>query len=289
MLWTPPTTYNSFISTNLNSATISDAGFSSQTFTSGAANTKGSVTACIAGSIRPGYGLGILLLGGNASATIRRQMVDIMIDYGAGAGNAGSTWSVLIANLYANSPGFTSGVCGFQYFFPILIPLGAAIGARFQDVAATQTMKIIVSTLGPLSRQEQGMKLGTGVETIGATTASTSGVAVTPGTNVKGSFSASLGTLTRKCFFFQLGIGSADTTMTLNSYLFDLHHGASQQYPIIQDLPYCVESTERAGKDWMGTGFPYRDVPGGENLYVRGAGCGGAPDTSMDAVAYAVY
>ena len=169
-------------------ATYSDAGFGTNAPGHANANTKGANTAMLGALAQDCYGLSITFSGGNTTTVVRRMMTDILIDPAGG-----TSWSVLIANLYANSPCLgTAGAFGYHYYFPVYLSAGTAVGAAHQDlVATTQALRVGIRAYGKPSRPEL-IRCGTKVTTIGATTATTTGVAVTPGTNAMGSYSATL-------------------------------------------------------------------------------------------------
>lgn len=286
MLWTP---YSEFQSSVDNfGATYSNALLGTNVPGNASANVKGANTALLAGLAEDCYGLLIGFVDGATGATIRRQMTDILIDPAAGVGVAGSSWSVLIANLYTNGPAAVNSGWGNWFYFPIFLKAGTAIGAAHQDTAATgQALRVLVRAYGKPSRPEL-LKVGTKVATIGATTGTTTGVAVTPGTGGMGSYSASLGTLPYDCWWWQVGIGSADTTMTQNAYMFDVAVNATNKRVCIENVLYAVVSAnEQSVKQAFGNNIPIAHGVAGEDVYVRGAGIIGG-DTSMTAVAYAV-
>jgi hypothetical protein len=286
MLWTPTSTFNN--SASAYGIAITDVGFGVNVPGHANANQKGANTQLVAGLAEDCYGISIGFSGGNASTVIRRAMVDLLIDPAAGLGGAGSSWSVIIANLYVNSAALGVGCFGYWYYFPLYLKAGTAIGAAHQSVAAgTVALRMGIKLHGKPSKPEL-LRYGTRVQTIGATTASTTGVAVTPGTGAYGSYSASLGTLDRDAWWWQLGIGSADTTMTANGYLFDVAVNATNKLFCMEDVPYSVSSTiEIASMASQGPSPPIRDVQSGEDVYVRAAAVA-APDTSMTAIVYAL-
>lgn len=286
MLLTPRNDFN--FSVDNFGATYTDTGIGTSVPGNASANAKGANTALLAGIAEDCYGIKIGFAGGNTSATIRRQMVDLLIDPAAGVGNAGSSWSVAIANLYANSPALTTGAWGYWYYFPLYLAAGTAIGAAHQDTAASSAaLRVLVRVFGKPSRPEL-CPVGTKVQTIGATVGTTTGVAITPGTGAMGSYTASMGTTNFDAWWWQLGIGSADTTMTQNSYLFDLAVNATNKLLCMENVPYGVASaTEQAGKSAFGSQLPIRAVSSGQDVYARAAAIA-APDTSMTVVAYAL-
>src|SRR3990167_2326754 len=287
MLWTPGNDFN--WSVDNFGTSFTNAGLGANSPGHANANTKGANTNMLNGIAEDCYGIAILFSGQSATTVIRRCMVDLLIDPAAGVGNAGSAWTVAIANLYANSPTFgTSGAFGCWYYFPLYLKAGTAIGTAHQNlVAGTLPLRVSIRIYGKPSRPEL-LKVGTKVETLGATIGTTTGVAVTPGTANKGSYSATLGTLTRDSFWFQLGIGSADTSMTARGYLFDVAVHVTNKILVMQDVFYTVTGTiEQASCGMFGAVAPCRFVAAGQDVYVRGVGDGGA-DSSMTAVVYAM-
>jgi len=250
-------------------------------------HTKGADTACMVGIAEDCYGIAITVSVGDTAATIRRQMIDLLIDPAAGVGNAGSAWSVAINNIYTNCPSMGTAIMGHNFYFPLFLKAGTAFGARVQDVVTVETCRFSIRVLGKPTHPEL-VKVGTSVQTLGADTATTSGVTVVPGTAAYGSYSATLGTLTKPAWWWQLGIGSNDSTVGENHYRFDIAHDATAKYICARGIIYqSVSSNERSGKAAMGEGLPINCAPAGQDVYVRGAALA-TSDSSMTAVVYAV-
>ena len=287
MLYTPVNHFN-WTANNFSDSYAGDLSSLTLLTAGGSAHTKGSDTACMVGVAEDVYGITLNFGGGGTNVTIRRQMTDLLIDPAAGVGNPGSSWSVLINNLYTNSPAISSGLIGHQFYFPLYLKAGTAFGARVQDVVASATCSLGIQVFGKPTHPEL-CKVGTKVRTIGATTATTTGVAVTPGTDAYGSYSVSLGTLgDEAAWWWQLGIGSNDTSMTANSYWFDIAHDATAKYVCARGIQYAVVgTTENSCKAAFGQIPPIHLVPAGASVYVRGAAVA-APDSTMTAVVYAV-
>ncbi len=253
----------------------------------GATHTKGTNTAVLAGLAEDVYQIFILVSLANTSGTIRRQMIDLLIDPAAGVGNAGSSWSVAINNLYCNGPATSIGFYGCAYAFPLFLKAGTAIGARVQDTVGGAACRFSIRMYGKPTRPEL-FKVGSKVQTLGATTASTTGVTVVPGNASVGDYSASLGTLTNEAWWWQVGIGSADISITNNRYFFDIAHDATSKYICAQGIGYGGSSAaEETYKTAFGDRLPIRCAPAGTAVYVRGSALG-APDSSMTCVVYAV-
>ena len=252
------------------------------------AHTKGTDTACMVGVAEDVYDIAMTVTTGSTDATIRRQMIDLLIDPAAGVGNAGSSWSVAINNLYCNSPSIGASVAmwGVKYSFPLHLKAGAAIGARVQDVVGGGCCRFSINVRGKPTHPEL-LKVGTKVQTIGATTATTTGVAVTPGNAVVGAYSASLGTLDRSAWWWQLGIGTNDTSLSTTVLYFDVAEDVTAKYICAEKILFTTTTTELSSKSAYGECLPIRVAAAGQAVYVRGM-CIGAPDSFYTAVVYAM-
>ena len=295
MLWTPQNQFN--WSVNNFGATYTDAGIGVTSPGHANANTKGANTSQLVGIAQDCYGMAIGFASGSTSATIYRNLVDILIDPAAGVGNAGSTWSVLINNLYC---AYASLGCGaYWYYFPLYLKAGTAIGSANQSNVAGKDIHLMINICGKPTKPEL-LHCGTKVETYGAVTGTTTGTAITPGTNLLGSGSgdgwgSSFGTSSYAQFWWQAGIGYNDTTIgggTSISEATFLDVGVSTDAGTTKTV--CAEhikanfsTTEQGGKDAFGCFIPYKNMPSGATIYVRGAATI-APNTSPTAVVYGV-
>lgn len=288
MLWVPGTDFGWQVD-NFGS-TYTDTGIGINSPGHANANTKGANTQMLAGIAEDCYGILIGFSGRSTSGAAVRCLTDLLIDPDAGIGGAGSAWSVIIANLYANAPTLgVAGAIGQWYYFPLYLKAGTAIGTAHQDlVAGTMPLRVMIRVFGKPKRPDM-VKCGTKVQTLGAVVGSTNGTAVTPGSSAMGSWSASLGQISGDKWWWQLGIGSNDTSMTARSYLFDIGANATNKILCAQGIPYNVVGTaEQAGMGAMGFIPPYKEISNGQDVYVRGASVGGSPDSSMTATVYAL-
>jgi len=288
MLWTPGNDFGWQVD-NWGS-TFTDTGIGANSPGHLNANTKGANTNMLNGIAEDCYGIAICFSGQSATTVIRRCYVDLLIDPAAGVGNAGSSWSVIIANLYANSPTIgVTGCFGYWYYFPLYLKAGTAIGTAHQNlVAGTLPLRVSIMVFGKPKRPDI-VKCGTKVQTLGAA-GSTSGTAVTPSTQSSTrTWSASLGTLSGDKWWWQLGIASNDTSMTAGGYLFDIGANATNKILCAQGIPYNVTGTiEKASMGAMGFLPPYKEISSGQDVYVRGVCLAGAPDSTMTAIVYAL-
>ena len=279
MLYTPG---NSFaFSVDNFGATYTDAGIGTNAPGHANANTKGANTAILSAIAEDCYGLSILFSGGSTAATIRRALVDVLIDPAGG-----TSWSVLIANLLSCGAGLPVG--GYWYYFPIFLKAGTALGAAHQDlVATTQALRVGYRVFGRPSRPEL-LRVGSNVTTFGAVTATTTGTAFTPGTSVVGALSSSLGTLTRAAWWWQCGFAYADTNVTASALSLDVLAGDGTNNKIcMRDVPVVFDGSERYGMSAMGSRWPMCDVASGSNVYLRGSSVA-APETTPTGVIYAL-
>lgn len=288
MLWTPGNTYGWSVD-NFGS-TYSDAGFGVSSPGHANANTKGANTSMLVGIAEDCYFIAICFAGSTSSATIYRHLVDLLIDPAAGVGNAGSSWSVVIANLYSAYPSIGCG--GYWYGFPLYLKAGTAIGTANQALVAAKAIRVGIRCYGKPSRPEL-LRVGTKVQTYGASTGSTTGTAITPGTNAMGSWTASLGTSSYDQFWWQGGLGYNDTTIgggtsTSESTWLDISaslDAGTTKVICAENILTNFSTTEQGGKEMMGAFPPYREIPSGATVYMRGAATI-APNTTPTVVAY---
>lgn len=262
--------------------TYTDAAFGTS-ITTGAANTKGSAVSAISGAsvTEDCYALSLVFTGGYSSGGIRTYLVDLLIDPAGG-----TSWSTLIENVMADSPGF--GVGGVFYNFPIFIKSGTSIGFQAQCNAATQTLRCGVILHGKPTRPDL-MKYGHKVTTYGANTTTTSGVAITTGASqTKGSWT-SIGTLSSDHWAWQMGFGVQDSTAGASfQYFMDMSIGdGTNQRMAMMDVSYFKTSSEIGGM--MNNPYlqPVRKGNSGEGVYIR-ALASYADDSGLVATAYGV-
>jgi len=236
------------------------------------------------------YGIAVGFAGGSAAATIHRYLVDLLIDPAAGVGNAGSSWTVVIANLYA--PYASLGCGGYWYYFPLYLKAGTAIGTANQALVAAKAIRVMVRCYGKPTRPEL-LRVGTKVQTYGAVTSSdTTGTAITPGTNAMGSYTASLGTSSYDQFWWQAGLGYNDTTIgggtsISEGTLLDVaasNDAGTTKTVVAESILLTASTTEQIGKAPFGTRNQW-EVPSGATIYCRAANTI-APNTTPTCVAY---
>lgn len=248
-------------------------------------NTKGSWSELLAaGSVTSDiWLLHINFHAVSASGAARDCIADIGVDPAGG-----TSYTVLVPDLLclAGTISMNTGF-GIDYLFPIRINSGSSVAVRFSvNNATVGTARCWIRGYGKPEHPEI-TRFGTKVEAIGITAASSSGTAVTPGTTSEGSWT-SLGTVTRQAWWWQLGVGINDSTMT-DSLIYgcDLSAGGSGgDIMIIEDQ--IAGSTAGEGFSFrapIGTGA--KTINGGSTIYGR-MQCSGTPDSNLSLAAYAL-
>lgn len=200
--------------------------------TAGAVHTKGSYVTLI-GTPTAYDSYGILINANSLAGTTssRQALMDIGVDQAGG-----TSFTDTIPNLYiTNASPYNVGSGGVWYYFPLFIPAGSTIGARFQCAVASATARVRVILYGrPVN--PSSVRFGTHVEAIGDDTATSAGVTVTPGTTAEGAW-ASIGSPARSVWWWQLGFGQNDTTTGAAAIHVDLSAGdATFKKSLVDDL-----------------------------------------------------
>jgi hypothetical protein len=180
---------------------------------------------------------------------------------------ASSAEQVLIPNLlagWAASTPHSNALPLKRYGFPLRIPAGTRLSARHQSVRTSTGVTVQVELLGGDPTPHW---VGTRVECVGGDTATSRGVAVTPGTTSEGTLT-SIGTSTYEWGFVQPMIGGniPDTTMNAHAHAADIGSGAATVIAGLEDFYFLTSNAE-----WSAN---YSDgrfclVPAGTTLYLR--------------------
>ena len=107
------------------------------------------------------------------------------------------------------------------YDFPLYLPAGTRISAKAQGQIASNIVTVAIELFGG----GDGQWAGSGVESLGVLTASSTGTAVTPGTTSEGAFTDIGATTKRIKYILPQVQGNADTSLVAQSQLMDI--GAS--------------------------------------------------------------
>lgn len=286
-----PTPYEFGWSASNFGSTWTDAGFGVNCPGHASANTAGADTNLLNGIAEDAYGIAICFTGGATAGASRRNLVTILIDPGAGGGNAGSNWQVFIPFLFVNSAAFVGG--GYWYYFPLYIPAGTAIGGRnISSTASTSALRVGVKVFGKPKRPEL-CRVAKGVQSMGYSAPTTIGTAVTMDYQVKGTWTY-IGTINQsRTFWWQIGMAMNDSSRTINAYLLDIgwsSDGGTTVVPICENILMTDNASEQSGKAAVGDRLPFMDVPVSLDIYARCACVGGlAGEGNTYLVVYGAY
>ena len=249
-------------------------------------NTYGSYTEILsdASVVRDCYGIMININGIFVSTAAKDSLTTIGID------TAGGTAYVdFISGLLSSCAGpYLQGCGGHWYYFPVFIPSGTAIAAKGSVNNGTVGTQSVAIWLYGAPSHPHNIFVGSGVESIGVVAATSKGTNVTSGTASEGAWT-SLGSTTKNCKFWQMGMGINDGTMTTGqSYHTDLSYGdGTNQVMIDRDKKYDVNSSSEVLE--CGLRMPSCvNVPIGGTIYGR-MQCSGTADSGTSMAAYGVY
>lgn len=217
-----------------------------------------------------------IIHGIHQSATITDALLNIYI------GGAGSEVLLIDSLTVGWTPTAAAAGLPISYWFPLRIPAGARISGSLRSIrpgGTDETCRVIF---------EYGVSNGThwvgsGVETLGETTASSRGTAVTPATSAPGW--ATMGTSGRRYRYIAIGAqGNNDTTL-LDGWLAWNIGTSSATIQNLRHLHSATSATEWHGYRDMGL---WCDIPSGTSLEVR-AWASAAPSGLIYATLHGVY
>lgn len=196
----------------------------------------------------------------------------------------GTSFTDIILNLLCTgaSP-YNVGSGGVWYYFPLFIPAGSSIGCKVSLNSTSTTAVRAWCTLFGKPTHPETTRRGTFVETIGATPASSSGTAITPGGASEGSWT-SLGATSRPTWWHQLGWGANNSAFNAVATHWDLAADSAGAKMLIQDMNVCTTTSEQTNNQALTAGC-VANVDGGTTLYARGQ-CSGAVITNQSVAAY---
>jgi hypothetical protein len=245
-------------------------------------NAKGSYATLISGAnlINDVYGILIHINSNGVSTAARDTLVDI------GTDPAGGTFGVVIPNLIGSSAG-SAILGGLWYYFPLSIKAGSTIGAAASvNNATVGTLRVNAIVFGRPDRPEV-CKTGQRVTAYGATTATSTGTAVTPGTTSDGTLTSLAAAIAERNWWWQLGVGVNNGTITAVNYAGDLAVGSSTSLNrlIIQDQLWWGDAAENWHTSPLGMMSGEYDAASGVNVYGR-LQCSGTAITGLSMIAY---
>lgn len=248
------------------------------TLTSGAAHTMGSYATLIDPVSFAVYGVLISVWGIAVSAAAQPALMDIAI-----APTGGGNEQIVIPFLDVGSAEAATGEGSVTYFFPLYIPPGKALRARFQSITASDVCQVVAHVF---SHPPHGFSMAPQqYNQYGANAAASRGAAVTSGSGSFGTevdVTAGAGT-TRDHKLFSVGIDyGTNTGITAGRYRVRLARDTGAANIIgIWEFD-CSSGEDNAGPF---PGFPVCcHVPSGSLLYID---IEGAASEAMSAMVYA--
>lgn len=249
-------------------------------------NSKGSYVQIFSALAEDCYGIRININSNFVTTAARDTIVDIGVDLAGG-----TSYTVQIPDLLGSCaggllPAAGTETFGITYYFPLFIPAGATIGARGSvNNATVGTFRVWAQVFGKPRRPDL-VKVGQKVLAYGITAGSSTGTAVTSGTASDGTYT-SLGTASEPGWWWQVGFGVNDASMSRIVYTGDLAHGdASNKHLIFEDLliTHNSDESQHFGLNIIGADHL---VPTSDVLYGR-LQCSGTSDSNMSMAAYGV-
>lgn len=245
--------------------------------TPGTSNALGSWTQ-IASNVeiaRDVHGVYIQFHSGATSGQIKSHLVDIGVDP-----SGGTSYSAIISDFnISNAPSLTAAGAR-EHYFPMFIKAGSRVAARIRGSNATAgTVRVAARFYGRRSVPDV-FPVGAYSETLGADTANSRGTTITPGNAADGSW-LDLGATTRPLWWWQLGYGIANATITAEYAWLELALGdASNKQTVFEDMHGGTtgETCGLGAQTQLLWHAAYNPAPAGVNVYVR-ARCNNAPDS----------
>lgn len=247
-------------------------------------NTYGTYEEIVAGSLvsHDVYLIDVIIGTGAATAAARDILVTLGIDP-----DGGTSFSDFISHLMgSNASEYTTATSGggVSYRFPIFLRAGSSIAAKASvNNVSLSELRVAVVLYGKPSNPE-AVWAGSFVQTFGATPASSSGTALTPGEASGGAW-VELGTLDKTIRHWEAGIGFNTGTFTAGVMHCDLGIGdATDKKTPIVDGYATISAAERLYKThWAAPGI---GAPG-DKVYGRAQGSDPAT-ANMSMIAYGV-
>lgn len=245
--------------------------------TSGAANTAGTWTQIHAGAT---YAVDYFVLNINAVETsadvIAANTLNCYIDIGIGASSGA------VMTICEKLGGSQAQGLGVNYFLPIRIPPDTPIWARHQNTAASAKAGVNISMFGG-NMNPGSFPNFSGLVALGATTASTTGTAITPGaTSAEGAWTQIVASTTSDYGGLMASpLFNVDTTLTsLLTTVIDVGFGASGQEKIVgENVTRQILISANEQKDAVC--YPtFTGIPVGSRLVARASGSAAADGTN---------
>ncbi len=253
--------------------------------TPGASNVEGSWTqiASSANIAEDVYAIYMQIHTGSVASSQKDQLFDIGVDPAGG-----TSYTAIISDIDCGESPSLTAPGGREFAFPFFIKAGSSVAIRCQGNNATAgTVRAAVRFYGKPTRPEN-FPVGTHSETIG-TISGSAGQSFTPGNAADGSWT-DLGTTVRDLWWWQIGYGISNGTITAEYTYIELAWGDASNKHTIMKIMHSGTTNETCGAAtqtnllmWAA----YQPVPAGSHIYVRGR-TNNAPDTGYHAVAIGI-
>lgn len=250
-------------------------------------NVYGSYSSLIAGAslTHDAYGIWVNINSNDVATAARDALLTVGLDAAGGTSFTDFISHLLCSDAgpyYANSAG---GAGGASYYFPVFIKAGTSIGAKasLNNVVGMSFRAHCVLFCKPT--RPDAIKVGTFVQSFGATTASSSGTAVTAGTASEGAWTE-IGTLDKTIWGWEYGVGCNDAVVNNNAQHTDISLGDATNKKIVTLNAFAATDTnERIAK-------PPAFMPGigvsGDKVYARAQVGPNAAQSTLSICAYGV-
>lgn len=259
-LWTPAPAWGSY-ETNFGTPQASTQGTS--VAASATPFTKGAWVQLIASTAFDYQYLEIWGSNSFTSTTNTRGLLDIGI--GAAAAEV-----VLIPDLLMGAVGASQTYGGFRnYPFPLFIPAGTRVSARFSNATASRTIGVTIKGYGNPRRPGE-VWYGSTVDAYGITAGSGQGVAITPGVSgAFGSYTQIVASTTKShmCIIFGCQLDS-QTNAAAQTYQAAVGVGAATEVEIANHIVWGVDASERLSGPWSNPPI-WVPVPAASRLAVK--------------------
>lgn len=200
-----------------------------------------------------------------------------------GIDQAGGTSFTSVVDLLVGSAG-THQSGGVMFRFPYRIKAGSSIGIAACTSASTTAIRAWCQVRGQPSNPS-AVRAGSYIDAYGVTVATASGVSLTPGTASEGSW-ATLGTLTRPCWYVNFGYSIQNATMVLNRLHVDMSIGDASNKRMLLENAYALGTTSEDFYKHVGSFGPGRGAVG--DVFYGRSQAASAPETGHTMAAYAV-
>lgn len=252
-------------------------------------NSYGSYVSLLAGSSLTDdcYGIAINFNSNNTSAQARDTIATIGLDPAGGSSFTDFILDLLCSSAGSFTGGNNAGTGGVWYWFPIFIKAGTSIGCKASiNNGTVGTLRANLWCCCRPKRPEL-VRVGTFVDTLGSTPASSSGTAITPGTTSDGAWTQAGSNVSKGYFYLEWGWGDNTSTMTNNTNYVDIGVGDGTNNRVVAaGCRAHTDSAEAIGKPLMQGAFA--DIAPGDGLYLRAQTGPNAASTTASFAIYAV-